>query len=183
MTSQILQTELSNLIQESKRKNSDLRNAAELSLNELKALPSTSEAQITADLVRRPNFVNPFILACHSRHAKLAGIGVYCLQKLVTARSLPPERLKDALSGLRESTNLSLDVQLKILQTLPSLLQNYSENLGGELIASTLEICATLQSSKTVAVANTAAATLQQLVVSAFEKKNLMVLCLQRQSQ
>lgn len=66
--------------------------------------------------------------------------------------------------------SVGLDVQLKILQTLPSLLQNYSENLGGELIASTLEICATLQSSKTVAVANTAAATLQQLVVSAFEK-------------
>lgn len=66
--------------------------------------------------------------------------------------------------------SVGLDVQLKILQTLPSLLQNYSEDLSGELIASTLEICATLQSSKTAAVSNTAAATLQQLVVSAFEK-------------
>jgi hypothetical protein len=48
MSSQFLQTELLNLIQESKRKNSDLRNAAEESLNDLKALPSTSEAQISA---------------------------------------------------------------------------------------------------------------------------------------
>lgn len=158
------------MIQESKRKNSELRNAADESLNDLKALPSTSEAQISADLVRKPKFVDPFILACHSRHAKLAGIGVVCLQRLVASRSLPSERLKDVLGGLKETTSLSLDIQLKILQSLPSLLQHYSNDLGGELLASTLEICATLQASKTLAVSSTAAATLQQLVVSTFER-------------
>ncbi|KAL4814861.1 hypothetical protein BDW67DRAFT_165315 [Aspergillus spinulosporus] len=173
MSSQLLQSELLNLIQESKRKNADLRNAAEESLNDLKALPSTSEAQISADLARKPRFVNPFILACHTRHAKLAGIGVVCLQRLVASRSLPPERLKDVLGGLKEITNLTLDIQLKILQTLPSLLQHYSNDLGGELLVTTLEICATLQSSKTLAVSSTAAATLQQLVVSTFERVSM----------
>ncbi len=70
MTAQILASELGNLIQESKRKHSDLRNvseayaallhlfpfalanrtiqAAERSLDELKSLRSTSEAQIAA---------------------------------------------------------------------------------------------------------------------------------------
>ncbi|KOC17444.1 endosomal peripheral membrane protein [Aspergillus flavus AF70] len=170
MSSQLLQTELLNLIQESKRKNSDLRHAAEESLNELKALPSTSESQIAADLVRKPKFVDPFILACHTRHAKLAGIGVVCLQRLVASRALPSERLKDVLSGLKETTNLSLDIQLKILQSLPSLLQHYSKDLGGELLVTTLEICATLQASKTLALSSTAAATLQQLIVSTFER-------------
>ncbi|PYH42130.1 putative endosomal peripheral membrane protein (Mon2) [Aspergillus saccharolyticus JOP 1030-1] len=169
MSSQFLQAELLNLIQESRRRNSELRNAAEESLNELKALPSTSEAQISADLLRKPKFVNPFIIACHSRHAKLAGIGVICLQRLVASRSLPSERLKDVLSGLKETTNMSLDIQLKILQTLPSLLQHYSTDLGGDLLVSTLEICATLQTNKMPAVSSTAAATLQQLVVSTFE--------------
>lgn len=170
MSSQFLQTELSNLIQESKRKNSDLRNAAEQSLNELRALPSTSESQISADLVRKPKFADPFIIACHSRYARLAGISVICLQRLVASRSLPPERLKDVLGGLWETTNLSQDVQLKILQSLPSLMQHYSDDLTGELLSSTLEICATLQASKNAAVSSTAAATLQQLVVSAFER-------------
>ncbi|OGM49051.1 putative endosomal peripheral membrane protein (Mon2) [Aspergillus bombycis] len=170
MSSQLLQTELLNLIQESKRKNSDLRHAAEASLNELKALPSTSESQIAADLVRKPKFVDPFILACHTRHAKLAGIGVVCLQRLVASRALPSERLKDVLTGLKETTNLSLDIQLKILQSLPSLLQHYSNDLGGELLVTTLEICATLQASKTLALSSTAAATLQQLIVSTFER-------------
>ncbi|KAL4747739.1 hypothetical protein BDW72DRAFT_196471 [Aspergillus terricola var. indicus] len=173
MSSQLLQSELLNLIQESKRKNADLRNAAEESLNDLKALPSTSEAQISADLARKPRFVNPFILACHTRHAKLAGIAVVCLQRLVASRSLPPERLKDVLGGLKEITNLTLDIQLKILQTLPSLLQHYSNDLGGELLVTTLEICATLQSSKTLAVSSTAAATLQQLIVSTFERVSM----------
>ncbi|KAJ5168267.1 uncharacterized protein N7482_003861 [Penicillium canariense] len=170
MSSQFLQTELASLIQESRRKNSDLRNAAEQSLNELKALPSTSEAQISADLVRKPTFIEPFIIACHTRHAKLAGIGVICLQRLIASRSLPSHRLKDVLAGLKETTGLSLDIQLKILQSLPSLLQFYSNDLSGELLANTLEICATLQASKTMAVSSTAAATLQQLVVSTFER-------------
>jgi Dimerisation and cyclophilin-binding domain of Mon2 len=61
-------------------------------------------------------------------------------------------------------------VQLKILQMLPALLQNYPEELVAELLGSSLEICATLQLSKAAAVANTAAATLQQLVISSFEK-------------
>ena len=46
MTAQILTSELSTLIQDSKRKNTDIRSAAEKSLSDLKALPNTSEAQL-----------------------------------------------------------------------------------------------------------------------------------------
>jgi hypothetical protein len=48
MTAQILAAELGTLIQDSKRKNSELRSAAEKSLQDLKALPVTSEAQLAA---------------------------------------------------------------------------------------------------------------------------------------
>ncbi|KAL1958620.1 hypothetical protein VTO42DRAFT_4217 [Malbranchea cinnamomea] len=170
MNSQNLQAELSHLIQESKRKHSDLRNAAEQSLSELKNLPSTSEAQLAADLFRRPHFAKPFVLACTTRQARLAAIGVGCIQKLVTGGALPPDRLQDVIEGLYETTSLSLEVQLKVLQTLPALFQHYSDILSGSLLASTLEICATLQNSKTTAVSSTAAATLQQLIVSVFER-------------
>lgn len=66
-----------------------------------------------------------------------------------------------------------MDIQLKILQTLPSLLQHYSNELSGDLLVSTLEICVMLQASKTIAVSSTAAATLQQLVVSTFERVSI----------
>ncbi|EEH40796.2 hypothetical protein PAAG_02772 [Paracoccidioides lutzii Pb01] len=174
MTFHILQTELSNLIQESKRKNSDLKNVAEQSLTELKGLPSTSEAQLAADLLRKPHFVKPFVIACQTRHARLAAIGVVGVQRLVASRALPPERLRDVLNALQETTNLGLDVQLKVLQTLGSLFQYYAISLSGPLLATSLELCATIQNSKTVSVANTAAATLQQLVVSVFDKVSKM---------
>ncbi|KAI5304330.1 hypothetical protein KEM56_006615, partial [Ascosphaera pollenicola] len=170
MTAQIFQTELANLIQESKRKNSEVKHAAEQSLAELKALPLTSEAQLTADLLRKPHFGKPFILACKARHPKLVTIGVTCIQRLVAIHALPHDKLRDVLDGLSETVNLGLDVQLRVLQTLPSLFQYYSDDLDGDLLAATFGLCSSLQNSKTAAVSNTASATMQQLVVSIFEK-------------
>ena len=63
---------------------------------------------------------------------------------------------------------LGLDIQLKILQALPSLLQNYA--LTGTLLAVALHTCFLLHGSKTAVVSNTAAATLQQAVVSILGK-------------
>lgn len=69
-------------------------------------------------------------------------------------------------------TNCSagLDIQLKVLQTLPALLQNYSEEVKGASLFTVLQICSTLQASKTPSVSSTAAATLQQLVTSLYER-------------
>ncbi len=50
------------------------------------------------DLQRRPQFVQPFLLACRSRHAKLVTSGVSSLQRLVSFGGFPKERLKEVLS-------------------------------------------------------------------------------------
>ncbi|KFZ05668.1 hypothetical protein V501_08143 [Pseudogymnoascus sp. VKM F-4519 (FW-2642)] len=170
MSLQILSSELSNLIQESKRKHTELRTAAEHSLEELKSLRFTSEAQVAADLSQRGNFVTPFLIACGTKNAKFTGIAVVCLQRLVVSRGLPRFRLKEVLKAFLEATSSGLDVQLKLLQALPSLLQNYGKDIQGELLASVLNICTILQASKNGIVNNTAAATLQQLVVTVFDK-------------
>ncbi|TPX14539.1 uncharacterized protein E0L32_005231 [Thyridium curvatum] len=176
MTAQLLATELANLIQESKRKHHDLRQAAEKSLEELKSLRTSSEAQTAAgraplaSSTHRANFVNPFIIACGTKNAKFTGIAVVCLQRLIVAKALPRPRLNQVLEALREATSAGLDVQLKILQALPSLLQNYSAEVNGDLLVTALNICFILQSSKNAIVNNTSAATLQQLVVSVFDK-------------
>ncbi|KAI9722317.1 MAG: hypothetical protein M1812_001789 [Candelaria pacifica] len=170
MTAQILNIELSNLIQDSKRKNSELRSAAEKSLNDLKSLPSTSESQLAADLSRRPNFIAPFLVACATHNAKFAGSAVICLQRLAVSQGLPRDRLKEVLQAFREVTSLNLDIQLKILQALPTLLQNYGGELKGELLGSALHVCSILQNSKTGVVNNTATATMLQLLAFVFEK-------------
>ncbi|KAF2199873.1 hypothetical protein GQ43DRAFT_482079 [Delitschia confertaspora ATCC 74209] len=170
MTAQILGSELSTLIQDSKRKNSELRNAAEKALQDLKALPVTSETQLTADLCRRPHFISPFLIACNSHNAKFASVGAACLQRLAVSRALPKERLTEVLETFKECANLGPDIQLKTLQALPSLLQNYPAELCGELLSTALQICSALQNTKNSAVSNTAAATLQQLVTHVFDK-------------
>lgn len=124
----------------------------------------------SVDLSQRLNFVNPFLIACTTKNPKFSGIAIVCLQRLVVSRGLPRARLKDVIEAFREATSQGQDVQLKILQALPSLLQNYASDLRGELLAGTLSICSSLQTSKNPIINNTAAATLQQLVVSVFDK-------------
>lgn len=92
------------------------------------------------------------------------------LQRLVISKGLPKDRLKDALDAFNACTELSLDIQLKILQALPSLLQNYADELKGELLAAALQVCASLQSSRVQTVSGVATATLQQLVAAVFDK-------------
>jgi hypothetical protein len=66
-----------------------------------------------------------------------------------------------------------LDVQLKILQALPSLLQNYSDELRGELLKAILQLCSSLHSVKNPAVSGTAFATFEQLLSSIFDKVSI----------
>lgn len=61
-------------------------------------------------------------------------------------------------------------MQLKVLQILPSLVQNYPAEIRGDALATVLQICSALQNTKNFAVSNTAAATLQQLVISVFDR-------------
>ncbi|GAP88383.1 putative endosomal peripheral membrane protein [Rosellinia necatrix] len=170
MTTQLLATELANLIQESKRKHNDLRQAAEKSLDELKSIRTTSEAPLAAELAQRVNFVNPFIIACGTKNAKFTGIAVVCLSRLILVGALPWSKLSPVLEALREATSAGLDVQLKILQALPTLLQNYANDIKGDLLVTALNICFILQTSKNGVVGNTSAATLQQLIMTVFEK-------------
>ncbi|EXJ82137.1 hypothetical protein A1O1_08206 [Capronia coronata CBS 617.96] len=170
MTQAFLQSELTSLISDSKRRHNDVRTAAEQSLADLKAITVTSEAQLAGDLLRRPQFIDPFILACKSKNVKLASIGTICLQRMTASTAVARTRLPDVLDAFRDGVASGYEAQLKVLQTLPSLLQFYASDLHGELLARTLEICAVLQSSRTAIVSNTAAATFQQLVSTVFEQ-------------
>ncbi|KAI4125187.1 MAG: hypothetical protein LQ338_004411 [Usnochroma carphineum] len=123
------------------------------------------------DLKNRPKFIRPFIIACSTRNPKCAGSGINCLLRLVASKGLSSDSLKDVLDAFRECASLAaLDVQLKVLQALPLLLQNYAAELSGRLWISALQVCFLLQGSKTAVVSNTAAASLQQFIAFTFER-------------
>jgi Dimerisation and cyclophilin-binding domain of Mon2 len=59
---------------------------------------------------------------------------------------------------------IGVEIQLKILQALPPLLQNYADDLKGNLLGEALLICSILQGSKMGVVNNTAAASMPGLI-------------------
>lgn len=79
--------------------------------------------------------------------------------------------MPEVLDAFKEATHLGVEIQLKILQSLPSLIQNYDDFLFNKLIVELLLICYILQGgNKIPVVVNTALATLQQLIISVFDK-------------
>ena len=125
---------------------------------------------LARDLKSRQWFVRPFLLACLSRNPKFVGSGIAGLQRLVVSDALPRDALADVLDAFQECSTLALDIQLKVLQALPSLLQNYAGSLTGDLLLAAFQVCFLLYNSRTAVVSNTAAAALQQLVSSTLEK-------------
>ena len=100
----------------------------------------------------------------------MVGNGITALLRLIVSNGLSSESLKDVLQALRDCTSQALDVQLKVLQAISSLLQNYGRDLQGKLLVSAFQVCFLLHASKTAVASNTAAATLQQLLSFTFEK-------------
>ncbi|RPA82192.1 hypothetical protein BJ508DRAFT_208402 [Ascobolus immersus RN42] len=170
MAAHVLTSDLTGLLHETKRKFSDVKSAAEKSLADLKSLGGLTEAQLAAELSDRSTFVTPFIQACKTKNAKVSAIGVGSLQRIIVSKALARSRLKEAVDALRDGAQLGVDVQLKILQSLPAILQNYGDEVNGPLLSDILHLCSTLQAGKNAIVNNTAAATFLQLVVSTFDK-------------
>ena len=67
---------------------------------------------------------------------------------------------------------LGVDIQLKILQALPPLLQNYADDLQGRLLGEVLFLCSILQGSKMGVVNNTAAASTCAIVALEYRGKS-----------
>ncbi|CAG8503304.1 19215_t:CDS:10 [Racocetra persica] len=162
-----LNTELLALAGESKRRNPEIKEAAERSVKILKTLKQGVD--LPQELAKNADFLRPFLLACETKHVKLITISIGCLHKLISHRAVPESSVKTILKTLNDVLSQSVEIQLKILQTIPPLLSNYKA-LHGDLLAEALLICFRLQDSKVLVVNNTAAATLRQLVINIFEK-------------
>lgn len=162
----VLRTELINFVTHGKKRNSELKEAAEKSLGLLETL----ESDDLAPLAQYPEFAMPFLLACTSSNAKSCAAALQCLQTLASCHALSPSKLPDLLDALMETTQLGIAIQLKVLQLLPVILQEYPDDLIGGLLSRLLDVCAELHSDKISMVSNTAYATLQQLINSIFDR-------------
>lgn len=154
---------------ESKRKYPNVRKACDRSLEILKTVPNTDSG--ATSLADHKELVDPIIVACHSKSARLITIALSSLQKLAYFKGISSSRLPEVVAALQDATHNTPEIQVKILQILPTLFEMYSMDINDKLLVNLLFVCTSMQSStKTSAVTNTAQATFSQLLNTVFEK-------------
>ena len=169
-TVQQLTANLTTLLNESKRKNNYIKQACDAALTDMKVYQSNQPID-EVDTSIKSNILRPFLLACDTSNVKFVNLAIPVIHKLTISKIIQPNDLNDVLKSLMEATHLAIDIQLRILQCLPTLIQNYSDLITGKLLNTLLRICSSLTSNnKSAVVINTASATLQQLFSHVFDR-------------
>ncbi|KAG8906680.1 hypothetical protein FRB99_006381 [Tulasnella sp. 403] len=164
-----LATELQSLASETRRKHPEIREAAEKSLAILRANPEQNAANLAKDGPQSDELLRPIFMGCATKNAKVMAISQGSLQRLIAIRAVPQSSIPMIVTTMGESLSQGVDIQLKVLQTLLSLLTNYT-GVHDELLGDALLLCFRLQESRIAVVSSTAAATLRQLVMFVFDK-------------
>jgi hypothetical protein len=108
-------------------------------------------------------------MGCATRNAKVVGISLGSLQRLISLRAVPLSAVPVIITTMNDCMSQGVDIQLKILQTLLSLITNFP-SIHGQVLADALLVCFKLHESRIAVVSSTAAATLRQLVMFVVDK-------------
>ena len=167
--------ELQALVAETRRKYPDVRQSADHLLAQWQADAdrTVSELQSCKDPSSHA-LLQMIVLACETRSPKVIQLALSLLQSSIPLRILPDTSLATVIDTLHTLLSApgrtDVDVQLKILQIVSSLLVTYA-NVTSELLSRALMLCFTLyEHSRVVVVSSTAAAMLRQNVMVVFEK-------------
>jgi hypothetical protein len=133
------------------------------------------------------DLLRPVFMGCATKNAKVVGIALGSLQRLIALRAVPASTVPSIVTIMAECASGGVDIQLRILQTLLSLVTNF-EQLHGAMLGSVspspltirlrcsciplqaLLLCFKLHESRIAVVSSTAAATLRQLVMFVVDK-------------
>ncbi|XP_078594586.1 protein MON2 homolog isoform X1 [Branchiostoma floridae x Branchiostoma japonicum] len=163
-----LLADLRNLSAEAKKKYPVVRQAAEGSVLKIRTISAKEEDTAAAISEANLEVLQPLVLGCDSRCPKLVQISLTSIQRLISHRAVSEsgaEQIVAVLWGLMEAGM----EELKVLQTILVLI-TMSNNLHRDPLAKAIVVCFRLHFSKDSSVANTAAATVQQVVSVVFER-------------
>ncbi|KAH9475059.1 Protein MON2-like protein [Psilocybe cubensis] len=164
-----LVTELQSLASETRRKHPEIREAAEKSLAILRASPEQATANLASDGPQSDDLLRPVFMGCRTKNAKVVAISLGSLQRLIALKAVPQSAVPLIISTMSDAMSQGVDIQLRILQTLVSLVPNFPA-IHGDLLGDALLLCFKLQESRIAVVSSTAAATLRQLVMFVVDK-------------
>ncbi|KAJ8092074.1 Endocytosis and vacuole integrity protein [Marasmius tenuissimus] len=164
-----LVTELQSLASETRRKHPEVREAAEKSLAILRSSPEQATVNLASDGPQSDDLLRPVFMGCATKNAKVVAISLGSLQRLIALKAVPESAVPLIIKTMSDAMSQGVDIQLKILQTLLSLITNFP-TIHGTLLGDALLLCFKLQESKIAVVSSTAAATLRQLVMFVVDK-------------
>ncbi|KAJ3501198.1 hypothetical protein NLJ89_g9448 [Agrocybe chaxingu] len=164
-----LVTELQSLASETRRKHPEIREAAEKSLAILRASPEQATASLASDGPQSDDLLRPVFMGCATKNAKVVAISLGSLQRLISLKAVPQSAVPLIITTMNDAMSQGVDIQLRILQTLVSLVPNFPA-IHGSLLGDALLLCFKLQESRIAVVSSTAAATLRQLVMFVVDK-------------
>ncbi|KAG8920589.1 hypothetical protein FRC02_000807 [Tulasnella sp. 418] len=164
-----LASELQSLASETRRKHPEIREAAEKALAILRAQPDANSGSLSRDGPQSEELLRPVFMGCSTKNAKVVAISLGSLQRLISLKAVPQSAIPKIVAIMGDTMSQGVDIQLKVLQALLSLLTNYTD-IHDELLGDALLLCFRLQESRIAVVSSTAAATLRQLVMFVFDK-------------
>lgn len=171
-TAVLIENDINKLFSECRRRDSDIRGLCELSLKKLEELKTTSvDNEIPFET--KTILLDTFISACRSSNLKLVLSAVPSIQHLLIGKILSSNNVASLLDSFSEASNRFKEIQLKVLQCLPVLAQNYKTDLTGPTLLKLLSFCVNLTSAKSNVVVNTVFATIQQVIANYFDFKEI----------
>jgi len=115
------------------------------------------------------DLLRPVFMGCATKNAKVVAISLGSLQRLISLKAVPQSAVPLIIKTMSDAMSQGVDIQLRILQTLVSLVPNFPA-IHGDLLGDALLLCFKLQESRIAVVSSTAAATLRQLVMFVVDK-------------
>ncbi|KAG5643461.1 hypothetical protein DXG03_000893 [Asterophora parasitica] len=143
--------------------------AAEKSLAILRASPEQATQNLASDGPQSNDLLRPVFMGCATKNAKVVAISLGSLQRLIMLKAVPHSAVPLMINTMSDAMSQGVDIQLRILQTLVSLIPNVPA-IHGTVLGDALLLCFKLQESKIAVVSSTAAATLRQLVMFVVDK-------------
>jgi len=91
-------------------------------IQEFSALPLT---KILLDGSQSEALLRPVFLGCATKNAKVVAISLGSLQRLITLKAVPDSAVPLMINTMSDAMSQGVDIQLRILQTLVSLIPNF----------------------------------------------------------
>ena len=86
------------------------------------------------------DLLRPVFMGCATKNAKVVAISLGSLQRLIALKAVPQSAVPLIINTMTDAMSQGVDIQLRILQTLVSLVPNFPDihgNLLGDVCPST----------------------------------------------